>query len=315
MSGPFSNLGAKIVNRNGFDTLECHLQPGASMITNQDTLCYMEGGITAKATTGSSGLGGLFGRAVTGSSLLQNVIQNSEKTPRKIVFSPLLQGSIVEIVIQPGETWRFANKTFLACSSNLQVSGNVNIFRNFRMSFVNNNVTYITATATNTVGVIWVVGHGGVEKHEIQMGSNTIPLMINNGCFLGMLSQNETIDYWKDYTSLTQPGSIFNAFMTDIGFMMSVGEKNPAQPIRPGRVVCTLYTQTLNPRNLEEYVDRIARQVKDSGHSEGSTVGTVVAEGAATGILSFFQGGQRRTRRVRHSQTAMTRHNSNRRKR
>jgi uncharacterized protein (AIM24 family) len=288
MSTPYSNIGAKIVNRNGYDTLECKLEPGASIITNQDTLCYMEGGIVPSATTGSSGISGMFRRAVTGSSFFQNAVINSAQEVRKIVFSPLLQGSIVEIVIQPGETYRFADKTFLACSPNLQVSGNLNIFRNFRMSFVNGSLTYVTVTATETVGVIWVSGYGGVERHELVLGVNSKPLFINNGCFLGILSIKGDIDYWKDYTTLSTPGGVFNSFMTNIGFMMQIGDKNPKTPIRSsGKII--VYTQTLNPRNLEEYVDRIAK--KEINNRKDSS--------AANGFLgSLFSGGRRYTRRI-----------------
>jgi len=291
MSSPFSNIGASIVNKNGYDTLECKLEPGASLITNQDTLCYMEGGIETKATTGSSGLGGMFRRAITGSSFFQNSVINNATTIRKIVLSPLLEGSIVEIVIQPGELWRFADKTFLACSPNLQVSGNLNIFRNFRMSFTNGNLTYVTVSAADTVGVVWVTGYGGVEKHELTMGENSIPLLINNGCFLGMLSTKGDIDYWKDYTTLSVPGGVFTAFMTKIGFVMKIGDSTPPKRYNP--VTCTVYTQTLNPRNLEEYVDRIARREVESARA------APVAAEAASGLFSgFFSGGNRRTRRI-----------------
>jgi uncharacterized protein (AIM24 family) len=165
MSSPFSNIGANIINKNGCDTLECTMEPGASLLTNQDTMCYMEGGIVTTATRGSSGIGGMFRRALTDSSFFQNAVTNTASIKQKIVLSPLMQGSIVEIIIQPGETWRFADKTFLACSPNLQVSGNLNIFRNFRMSLVNGNLTYVTIAAPTEVGVAWVTGFGGVTKH------------------------------------------------------------------------------------------------------------------------------------------------------
>jgi uncharacterized protein (AIM24 family) len=274
MSGPFSNIGAKIINKNGCDTLECTMEPGASLITNQDTMSYMEGGIVTKVTSGSSGLGGMFRRAITDSSFFQNAVTNTASIKQTIVLSPLMQGAIVEIVIQPGETWRFANKTFLACSPNLQVSGNLNIFRNFRMSFVNGNLTYVTITAPTEVGVVWVTGYGGVTKHEIIVGLNSIPLLINNGCFLGMIDNTKDIDYWKDYTTLTTPGGLFSSFMTDIGFVMKVGEKNPLQPLRGGKVICTVYTQTLNPHAFEKYIEGIAR--RESG---GTSVKGEVAEG------------------------------------
>jgi uncharacterized protein (AIM24 family) len=295
MSNPFSNLGAAVISRNGFDVLECTLQPGASLLTNQDTMCHMEGGIDTKVTSGSAGVGGMFRRAMTGSSFFQNSVINSTGTPRKIVLSPLMQGSIVEIILQPGESWRFADKTFLACSPNLQVSGNLNIFRNFLTSLVTGNMTYVTVTATTDVGIVWVSGYGGVEKHEVHMGVNSVPLLINNGCFLGMLSTKENVDYFKDYAHISTPGGFFSAFMTNIGFVMKIGEPNPAAPVRPGEIVCTVYTQSLNPHTFEKYIRGIAEDVVSS-HSSHSAAPARTS--FLDGAISIATSGRRRTRRI-----------------
>jgi hypothetical protein len=76
--------------------------------------------------------------------------------------------------------------------------------------------------------------------------------------------------------------------MTNIGFMMQIGDKNSKTPIRSsGKMI--VYTQTLNPRNLEEYVDRIAK--KEINNQQDSS--------AAKGFIgSLFSGGRRYTRRI-----------------
>jgi uncharacterized protein (AIM24 family) len=120
--GDYTNLGANIQNLNGFDVLKFEIQPGASVITNQETMSYMDGGLSTMATTGSTGLFGALFRGIAGASVLQNQVQNTTMRPLTMVLSPLLQGSIVQVNIAAGETWRFADRAFLACTPNLAVS-------------------------------------------------------------------------------------------------------------------------------------------------------------------------------------------------
>ena len=141
-SGPFQNLGAEIVSLGGYDTLQFKMAPASSVITNQETMSYMDGGLSTSATLGSGGIFGSFFRGITGASVLQNAVSNPTSNTLRMVLSPLIQGSIVQIDIAPGETWRFADKSFMACTPNMNVSGNINIFSYFRMMFVGENLTY-----------------------------------------------------------------------------------------------------------------------------------------------------------------------------
>ena len=257
-SGAFSNIGANISNINGYDCLKFIIQPGASVITNQETMSYMDGGLETGAGVGSGGIFGALLRGVTGSSVLQNTVTNKTNTPRRLVISPLLQGSIVQVNVRAGETWRFADRSFLACTPNLTVSGNINIFSNFRLSFVGQGVTYTTITAKDTDGVAWVTAHGACEFHELTMGQgSSVPLFINNGCFLGMLDNDGKINFWNDYVSVGTPNSMFSAVFTQLGFVMKIQDtKFPTRPTR-----CVVLTQSLNPHNLEHYIRKIAERV------------------------------------------------------
>lgn len=259
-SGPFKNMGAKIQNLNGFDTLKFELQPGTSVITNQETMSYMDGGLTTTATTGKTGFFGALFRGVAGASVLQNQVQNATQRTLSIVLSPLLHGSIVQINVKPGETWRLADRCFLACTPNLAVSGNLNIFSNFRMLFVSENLTYVTVTATDGPGVVWVSAHGACESHTVEIGTaSSSPFYINNGCFLGMLDSANGIDYYKDYVRVGLPSGLFQSMFTQLGFVMKIQDTVP--PLRPGPVNVIVLTQSLNPHNLEKFISNIV-QVK-----------------------------------------------------
>ena len=271
-SGPYSNLGAEIVNSGGYDLLRFNMAPSASVITNQDTLSYMDGGLSTGATTGTGGLFGALFRGIAGSSILQNSVVNPTSNTLKMILSPLLQGSIVQVDIQAGETWRFADKSFIAATPNLVVSGNINIFSNFRMMFVGENLTYTTVSASQgTAGTVWVSSYGAVEKHEINMGTgSTVPLFINNGCFMGMLDNDGVVDFWNDYVSVGTANGFFSAMFTQLGWIMKIQDTNP--PRRPGPLKVTVLTQSLNPHNLEKYIANIAQKTVSKMIPQGMTV-------------------------------------------
>ena len=291
VSGTFSNLGAKIENVNGYDILKFTMSPGASVVTNQETMSYMDGGLSTEATMGSSGFFGAILRGFTGSSVLQNSVTNPTQNTLKMVLSPLLQGSILQIDIKPGETWRFADKSFLACTPNLNVSGNVNIFSNFRMMFVGENLTYTTVSSQGSAGTVWVSSFGAIEKHDIAMGTGSnVPLFINNGCFLGMLDNNGSINFWNDYVSVGTANGLFSAMFTQLGWVMKIQDSLP--PKRPGPITCTVFTQSLNPHNFEKYIASIAQKVveKNKTSSGASYLTSGVGPGANPAILGTAAG-------------------------
>lgn len=299
-SSPFAALGAKIVNKGGYDILKFSLKPGANLITNQETMAYMDGGLTTNAQLGAGGFWGAFARSFSGSSALQNAIANPTQNELDIYLSPFLQGSIVQIDVKAGETWRFADKTFMACTSNLTVSGDVNVFNNFRLLFAGQNAAYTTVAASTEDGIVWVSAYGGVDVHQIPMGTgSTVPLFINNGCFLGMLTKTGAVDFWQDYVRVGTAGGFFNAIFTNIGFVMKIQDKNP--PIRPGPLTCLVLTQSLNRHHLDDYIRRIAEQVaqKYAGSRSESVGGLIPDLYRAT-----FSGGAKPRRQTRKARTA-----------
>jgi len=268
--GPFANLGAVIENHSGFDILKFNISPGASVITNQETMSYMDGGLSTSATAGSGGIFSAIFRGFTGSSILQNAVVNPTQNVLKMVLSPLLQGAIVQVDIKAGETWRFQEKSFIAATPNLNVSGNINVFSNFRMMFVGENITYTSVSADQgTAGTVWVSSYGAVEKHDITMGTgSSVPLFINNGCFLGMIDADATHNYWSDYVSVGTASGMFSAMFTKLGWVMKIQDTVPSK----GAAKCTVLTQSLNPHNFEKFIANIAQQVvtKNRGSQSSS---------------------------------------------
>ena len=264
----FQNLGARIENLNGFDMLKFEIQPGASLVSNQDTMSYMDGGLTMRATLGTGFFSAVM-RGLSGSSVLQNTIENTTSRPLSIVLSPLLQGSIVQVNIKAGESWKFADRSFLACTPNLTVTGNLNIFKNFSMVLVSQNISFVKIIAPISDGIVWISAHGACEAHSIVFGTgDPNPFFINNGCFLGMVSEKNGIDYYQDYVRVGLASSMFNSFFTDLGFVMKIQDTVP--PKRTGHVPLTVLTQSLNPHNLEKYISAIVEQKMSHHHHGGA---------------------------------------------
>jgi len=286
-SGLFKELGAEIVNLNGYDVLKFKIAPQASVITNQETLSYMDGGLVTGATMGSGSIFSALFRSISGASFLQNSVSNPTQNTLKMTLSPRLQGSLTRIDIQPGETWRVADGSFVAATSNLQISGNINIFSNFRMMFVGENLTYTTATAhQGSPGSLWISSYGGIEKHEIDMGTgSTVPLFINNGCFLSMLDNNGAVNFWNDYVSVGTANGLFSAMFTQLGWVMKIQDTVP--PRRPGPLKLTVLTQSLNPHNLEKYIANIAQKVVERSRQtqSASFLQSGVGAGASSAVL------------------------------
>ena len=264
--GVYTNVNPVVKNINGFDILNFSLEPGASILTNQETMTYMDGGLVTSATLGSGGVWSWIARDVTGSSVLQNLVTNPTPEVRKITLSPLLQGSIVQVNVRRGERWRFADHSFLACTPNLVISGNLNVFSNFRLMFVGQGVTYTTVEATDGDGIVWVSAYGAAVKHDMTLGvADSVPLFINNGCFLGMLDYKDGIDYWHDYVDVGTANDLFSALFTQLGWVMKIQDKEPR--VREGPITCSVITQSLNPHNFERYVSNIAAKVASAPSS------------------------------------------------
>ena len=294
-----SNFISNIENLNGFDVLKLQILPGGEVITNQETMSYMDGGLVTTGTLRGGGFMDALLRGITGASAVQNKVQNTSNQTLQIVLSPLLQGSIVQIKIQPGETWRLADRCFLACTSNLRVSGNINIFSNFRMLFVSENLTYVTVSAGDTAGTVWVSAHGGCETHIKEMGANSMPFFINNGCFLGMLDSSNGINYYKDYVRVGLPSSFFQSIFTQLGFVMKIQDTVP--PRRAEKVQCVVLTQSLNPHNLEKFIANIVEQKVESvsRRNQGVQIVDNLMGGNATGRTKANTRNTRKTRKIR----------------
>jgi uncharacterized protein (AIM24 family) len=237
------------------------IPPGGSLITDQNTLAYMSGHLKTNASTGT-GLWNAIKRGITGESFLSNIVSNPSQETAELVLAPPLAGAIVELTVQPGELWRLYPGSFLAATPNVKISGSLNMFDSFRVSFVMDTFVYtsVEVPAGSDAGRVWIYGFGGIEKKTIT--PTTVPYILNNGTFLAMPHKTAQGNLWDSYVSVGTPGSLTQAFLTNIGLVMKIQTKEGQTTTE-----FPLYTQTLNIENLKRFVGDIAeskaRSIRD----------------------------------------------------
>jgi len=273
----YSGLNDEIETINGHNKLNFNLEPNQSIILEPSTLIHMDGKLTLEPTMFyKSGFFSGIKRSITGQSFIDSQVTNKTDNNLKISLCPPLLGTINKIEILPNQIWRFTPSSFIACTSNILVSGNINIFSNFKSVLAGQNIVYTeVSTQDGKSGIVWISAHGALEKHEIQMGKNSETLLINDGVFLGMLSEDKDkkINYWEQFVNVGSANGFFKGLLTGTALMMRIEDKNNLH----NDSKCIVYTQSLNIRNLHNYVQSIAIS---STSQNNSNIG-----------LSLFRGG------------------------
>lgn len=266
-----NNLEDKIEIINGFNVLIITVPPNNSVIIEPSNMIHMNGKLVVEPIVQSktnSFLSQAYNgikKSVTGNSLFSNQLSNHTNERLKLSIGSLLVGGILKIEIQPDEIWRFTPSSFLACTTNLLVSGNLNIFKNFKAALGGQTILYSEISSKDgNPGTVWISSYGGIQKHEIKMGVNTEKLFINDGCFLGMLSSKNKIDYWDKFVNVGSANGFLKGLLTKTALLLKIEDKKPLSENNDKK--CIVYTQTLNLRNLDTRIALIAQQsVSSSG--------------------------------------------------
>jgi uncharacterized protein (AIM24 family) len=249
------DIQATIMDQASTQILRISIPPGKSIVADQNTMSYMTGDIKPNARTGGTmeGAGVLNGlkRVFTRQTFFINEFINAGQSTSEITLSPSIPSAIAEISIQPGEEWKVYPGCILAATSNVRISGTLNIFENFRASFITQTAVYSTVGLKEgemTPGRAWISGFGGIETRNIT--PSTTPFILNNGTFLAMPAR-----YWNDYVDVGTPTGIVQSFLTNIGFVMKIMDrgKNPNPP-----PTFPIYMQTINIHNFKNMIQSIA---------------------------------------------------------
>ena len=261
------DLNDIITNVNGFDVLTFNLSPNSSVIIEPSTMIHMNGKLVVEPTLQSknntffSKMYNGLKRGITGSSFFDSQISNHTKDELKISLGSVLEGGINKIEILPNQVWRFTPSSFIACTSNLLVSGNLNIFSNLKGALGGQSILYTEISSIDDKpGVVWISSYGAIQKHEINMGEKSDSLYVNDGCFLGMLSEDKTekINYWENFVNVGSANGFLKGLLTNTALLLKIEDKKLLSANND--VKCIVFTQTLNMRNLNNHIALIAQQ-------------------------------------------------------
>jgi len=265
-----NKLESKTELINGFNVLTITIPPNNSVIIEPSNMIHMNGKLIVEPIVQSKN-NNFFSKAyngikrtLTGNSFFNNQISNHTNENLQLSVGPLLIGGIIKLEIQADEIWRFTPSSFLACTPNLLVSGNVNMFKNIKGVLGGQSLLYTEISSNDgNSGSVWISSYGGVERHEIQMGENTEKLYINDGCFLGMLSSKNKINYWDKFVKVGSANGFLKGLLTQTALLLKIEDKKPISENNDKK--CIVYTQTLNIRNLNNQIAVIAQESVSSG--------------------------------------------------
>jgi uncharacterized protein (AIM24 family) len=254
-----SNITATIVDQASTQVLRLTMPPGSSVVTDQNTMSFMTGHLTTKATMDGGGFFNAFKRSLTGESFLINRVTNPSQEVAEMTLAPTTPSAIAEITIAPGEEWKVYPGSMMAATANVKVTGSLNIFNNFLTSFVTDTAIYTTLSVPEggAPGRAWISGFGGIERRDVVPSST--PFILNNGTFLAMPSR-----HWGTYVTVGTAGGILDSFVTDIGFVMKI--RAPAGDTSPPTI--PVYMQTLNVRNFQQMITTIAKAAVKNADSK-----------------------------------------------
>jgi len=288
----YMSIKDNIENKNGSDVVTFELSPQSSIIIDPGVMIYMDGKLiieptfTSKNKSTLARFGSSIKKAFTGASFIDNQISNKTDENLEIALSPKIMGGITKLELLPGQVWKFNPTSFLACTSNIAVLGNINIFSNFKAALGGQNILYIElSTIDQSPGYIWVSSYGSIKKHEVLINKDDInKLYINDGNFLGILSEdkNLNINYWKECVNVGSANGFFKGLLTQSALLLKIQYNKNFK--RTEDLKCIVYTQSLNIRNLDAYIMGVSLTAMNNAS---------LATGIGMGVASIvFQGGE-----------------------
>lgn len=219
----------QIVGTQGNAFLKFFLTPGDVVLADGGSMIYMDDTITLTTSKPKKG-GGIMTalkRGLAGESLFQSYFVAGDKPTAVLALSTPLPGDIMAIHLKEGESWQLSAGSFLAATSNIQVSGTLRA--NGFISWGNDEgIMRTKVTAKDGDGMVWVESYGHIEKHGLKAGES---LKVDNEGFLASPSG-------VNYTLAKATKSLIASFLTKEGIVMRF--TGPA----------TVYTQSKGVKGL-----------------------------------------------------------------
>ena len=200
-----------------FATLEFDLDPYQSVISNAGAMNFMREGVD-RGELSNSGDGGFWsgiGRMFSGQSAFLVKYTGLDRPNRRIAFSAAIPGSILYVVIQPGEELLINRGSFIAGSPNVDISGKLNWRGFFGFGQEEGFVLPKIRCRDKHPGHVWLGSFGQYQRHDIKKNQS---ILVDNGLFLGSIAKKNKDD--PIYTLVTLGKSVFSSSFGGEGFGM-----------------------------------------------------------------------------------------------
>lgn len=250
------------------DLLKIDLINEQGVLTSPGALVYMRGDIQ-KGEVHVGNIGKAFARSFGSQDFfLTRYIGGTNGG--QIALSLSFPGDIVQILLQPNESYRISKGCFLASTDNIQLSAGAQ-WKGIIGIGQDEGVILPVATCTGpSAGALWLGGYGTFEKHELKDEMDV--LTVDNGIFLACPNHMQ-------YNIVQLGRSLWSSFAGGEGFGMEFRG--------PGVV----YTQSKNFNDLMVLMSKEAP--KSVAQSAVNTVQENIGKNIGNAITDWMSGGRR----------------------
>lgn len=194
-------------------SLHVTLPPGTNLHVRNGAMLWMDDGIDATVR-----VTGFLSRFFSDNDLLFTEFANKEgDKPLRLVIGSSLPCEIIEVEIQPGQTFVAHAGSFLACTGNVAQGGRLS-FKGLVLGSGVVMAKYTVDAKAAKPGKIWLTAFGGVHTMDVRPGQT---LRIDTGLFL--CAPEAVVQTWQ----FGKIGSLLGAAFNGEGLVFKVhgGEK------------------------------------------------------------------------------------------
>lgn len=188
--GDFS--GSKLVpeyhinNKDGQGTVSIKLKEGQRVGVADHVISYYDSSLDINTKSQNGVLTGFLRKIATGDSVFKTFFTGTKNTNNELVLSSFLSGSVIALMVKPGESYRISHHSLLAYTSNLKIKTKSR-FRNillqqgvFQEAFYND---------TEEDGILWLHSYGGHSEMVLKEGESK---KVAHGLFI---AADSNLDY------------------------------------------------------------------------------------------------------------------------
>ena len=191
-----------------FPVVVCHLQRGEQMKTESGSMVWMDP--CMQMETSGGGLGGMFGKMLSGEKLFQNIYTAHDNG--MVAFGSSFPGRILPIQLQPGRDFIVQKRAFLA--SEMGVELNMHFNQKIGGGFFGGEGFIMQRLSGQ--GMAFLECDGAFQKYDLAPGQS---MLVNTGNVLGFSSGVQlSIERIKGAKNILLGGEgLFNTRLTGPG--------------------------------------------------------------------------------------------------